>query len=163
MVIQNMVMKFSNFDISYHFCLIFDLSSTLVCRVESIHPVGIIIRAWLLCDQYLFTSLSIKYHNKNVSFLFVYNRTFPLQPTEGEFREAFNTLNWADANLREKYHQLLNTSDMYVRCEGDVFKTVVSFCSCDESHDNQRVAITSKLILEEILAWYIFIMLRFRY
>ena len=36
MEIPNMVMKFHNFDIFYQICYIFDLSSALTCRVESI-------------------------------------------------------------------------------------------------------------------------------
>ena len=36
MVIPNMVMKLKNVDICYKLCYIFDLSSALACRVESI-------------------------------------------------------------------------------------------------------------------------------
>ena len=36
MVIPNMVMKLNSFDIFYKICYIFDLSSALACRVESI-------------------------------------------------------------------------------------------------------------------------------
>ena len=35
MVVPNMIMKFHSFDIFYQNCYIFDLSSALVCRVES--------------------------------------------------------------------------------------------------------------------------------
>ena len=36
MMIPNMVMKFHNVEIFYQICFIFDLSSALACRAESI-------------------------------------------------------------------------------------------------------------------------------
>ena len=41
-MVQNMVMKFHNFDIFYKFCYIFDLSSALASRFESIKKTLII-------------------------------------------------------------------------------------------------------------------------
>ena len=46
MVIPNMVMKFHNFDIFYQICYIFDLSSALACRVESIKDFGSVWQGW---------------------------------------------------------------------------------------------------------------------
>ena len=49
MVIPNMVMKFNKFDIFYKCCHIFDLSSALACRMESI-------KLYVVCEP-VFTPL----------------------------------------------------------------------------------------------------------